>query len=252
MSFEEKKVPAFEHPISQLADQPNMQPGELKAYFDANPEILRQGLNGLCDALGNTTAAANLGFAQTAGVPESTVQDAIENVQSQLDAAVMGNIPSGSVTGDKLAQDVRDRFSAIEASVTEEASARQSADTAEAGARTSADANLQNQINTKCEVYVGTYVGNIASGSEGSQSIFLGFRPKALLIMRKGYVINTDFDRGYRRPCGGLIMDSMNFGCTFTDTGFTVQQHTGYDASTGIDQINMNLSGESYIYIALK
>lgn len=252
MSFEEKKVPAFEHPISQLADQPNMQPGELKAYFDANPEILRQGLNALCDALGDTTAAANLGFTQTAGVPESTVQDAIENVQSQLDAAVMGNIPSGSVTGDKLAQDVRDRFSAIEASVTEEASARQSADTAEAGARASADANLQNQINTKCEVYVGTYVGNTAFGTTGSQSIYLGFHPKAVLILRAGYILLTSLDQGYFRPSGGLVLPNINIGCTLTDTGFTVLQKSGYDETTRIDQINLNMSGETYAYIAFK
>ena len=40
MSFEANKLPEFEHKISDLPDQPNMQPNELKAYFDANPELL--------------------------------------------------------------------------------------------------------------------------------------------------------------------------------------------------------------------
>ena len=247
MSFEEKKVPAFEHPISQLADQPNMQPGELKAYFDANPEILRQGLNGLCDALGDTTAAANLGFAQTAGVPESTVQDAIENVQAQVTAAIVGSIPSGSINGDKLAQDVRNRFSAIE-----------SAATTEASARASADSNLQSQINTltatKCEIYTGTYVGNTNPANTGTQNIALGFRPKAVIIMRNGFISNTDLHQGYYRPSGGIALDGFSWiGCTITDTGFTVLQTYGdYNQTTQIDAINLNMENVTYAYIAFK
>ena len=245
MSFEEKKVPAFEHPISLLADQPNMQPGELKAYFDANPEILRQGLNGLCDALGDTTAAASLGFAQTAGVPESTVQDAIENVQSQLDAAVMGNIPSGSVTGDKLAQDVRDRFSAIE-----------SAATTEASARASADSNLQNQINThtaqiatKCELYTGTYTGNGAS----TQNINLGFHPKAVIIMYEGFLLESMFNTGDKNAYGGIAIEEWNnAGIMLTSNGFQVRERTTYDPDSSIDSFRVNTSGNTYVYLAFK
>lgn len=239
MSFEEKKVPAFEHPIAQLADQPNMQPGELKAYFDANPEILRQGLNGLCDALSDTTAAANLGFAQTAGVPESTVQDAIENVQAQLDAAVMGNIPSGSVTQDKLAQDVRDRFTAIENSAT-----------AEASTRASGDSNLQSQINThtsqissltnaKSEVVFGSYTGD---GQE-TRTIALGFYPRAVfLILSSGSLSN----------CGGLAMRDLpctTGGLSLVTTGFTV---VNKDMPSGYNDLRYNVSGNVYYYIVFK
>ena len=251
MSFADHKLQTFTRKISDLPDEPKLLPNELKAYFDSSPEELRQAHNDLCTSL-DEIQASMVHFTMTAGVPEENVQDAIENVQSQLDAAVMGNIPSGSVDSDKLAQDVRDRFSAIEASVTEEASARQSADTAEAGARTSADANLQNQINTKCEVYVGTYVGNTAFGSTGSQSIYLGFHPKAVLILRAGYILLTSLDQGYFRPSGGLVLPNINIGCTLTDTGFTVLQKSGYDETTRIDQINLNMSGETYAYIAFK
>lgn len=239
MSFEEKKVPAFEHPISQLADQPNMQPGELKAYFDANPEILRQGLNGLCDALGNTTAAANLGFAQTAGVPENTVQDAIENVQSQLDAAVMGNIPSGSVTQDKLAQDVRDRFTAIENSAT-----------AEASTRASGDSNLQSQINThtsqisslttaKSEVVFGSYTGD---GQE-TRTIALGFYPQAVLLFSSG---------GNASNNGGLVFRNLPHstnGFYIVSDGFVVKYKK---MNTGYVDLYFNVSNTTYYYIAFK
>ena len=87
MALSEHKITEFENKITELADQPNMQPDELKQYFDSSPEELRQAHNGLCDALAATTAAAEIGFAQTAGVPEDTVQDAIENVQAQVTAA---------------------------------------------------------------------------------------------------------------------------------------------------------------------
>ena len=257
MSFEEKKVPTFEHPISQLADQPNMQPGELKAYFDANPEILRQGLNALCDALGDTTAAANLGFTQTAGVPESTVQDAIENVQSQLDAAVMGNIPSGSVTGDKLAQDVRDRFSAIESAATTEASTRANADSTEASIRAQTDSSLQSQINTlsatKCELYTGTYVGNSTGLPGSTQSIVLGFRPKAVLVMRQGFLLERLFSTGQMSSIGGIAIEGWsNTGIALTDSGFEVRQCFEENDDTGMDTTEVNTSGYTYVYLAFR
>ena len=178
MSFSDHKIQTFTHKISDLPDQPNMQPEELKAHFDSSPEELRQALNALCDALAAQTAAADIGFAQTAGVPETTVQEAIENVQSQVTEAIIGSIPSGSITGDKLAQDVRDRLTNIENSVT-----------TEAGTRAGADTNLQNQITVhgtrltavetqKCEVYAGIYTGDGAA----SRTINLGFTPTAVIL----------------------------------------------------------------------
>ena len=113
MSFDPLKITALTKKIIALPDQPNMQPDELKQYFDSSPEELRAAINALCDALTAPTASANLGFAQTAGIPVSTIQAALEHLHQQLTNAVMGQIPSGSVTGDKLAQDVRNRFSAI-------------------------------------------------------------------------------------------------------------------------------------------
>ncbi|MFR3786170.1 MAG: hypothetical protein ACLTWR_02565 [Agathobaculum desmolans] len=204
MSFEPQKLSTFSKKIVDLADQPNMQPHELKEYFDSSPEELRQSHNGLCDALTAKTAASALGFSRTAGVPADTVQAAVENVQQQLDAAVMGNIPSGSVTGDKLAQDVRDRFTAIE-----------NAAKSEASTRASGDSNLQSQINThttqissltatECEVVFGSYVGD---GTE-SRTIALGFQPRAVFVIPQSgqmFFDNIQTQKGY----GGLAMPGL-------------------------------------------
>lgn len=240
MALSEHKITEFENKITELADQPNMQPDELKQYFDSSPEELRQAHNGLCDALAATTAAAEIGFAQTAGVPEGTVQDAIENVQAQVTAAIIGSIPSGSIDNDKLAQDVRNHFTAIEASVT-----------TEAGARSSGDSNLQTQINAhgtrlntvetqKCEIYAGIYTGNDAS----SRTINLGFKPKAVLVLYEGRVIwNYDV-------YGGLVFEGHP-----TKSGEYVALEVasnGFIVHTNGNGCSTNDNNREYHYIAFK
>ena len=214
MDFADNKLSSFTKKIIDLIDQPNMQPDELKAYFDSSPEEVRQAHNALCDALTTATtaatAAANLGFQSTAGVPADNVQDAIEDVQSQLTDAVLGNIPSGSVTNDKLAQDVRDHFTTIETAASSEASTR-----------ASADSSLQSQINThttqissKCEAYVGSYTGN----DQASQYIALPFAPKAVLVCNK----YGDF-HSLPYLSGGMALAGFNFGIEISGNGFYVK-----------------------------
>ena len=253
MDFAENKLTSFTKKIIDLIDQPNMQPNELKAYFDSSPEEVRQAHNSLCDALTTATsaatAAANLGFQTTAGVPADNVQDAIENVQEQLDAAVMGNIPSGSVTQDKLAQDVRDRFTAIETAAATEVTNR-----------TNGDNSLQNQINThtsqistlsssKCEVYIGSYAGNDAE----QRDIALGFQPKAVLLLNDfGAVYNQGYSYGGLALLGQPSGPRPEYpGIVVTQTGFTV--YNKVEALSGgtvyryYNQINRN-----YYYIAFR
>ena len=222
MAFSDHKITEFQNRIIELADQPNMQPDELKAYFDSSPEELRQAHNSLCDALTAPAAAANIGFAQTAGVPAGTVQAAIENVQSQVTAAIIGSIPSGSIDGDKLAQDVRDRLTAIETAAANETNTRAGADT-----------NLQNQINThttqiaaKCEVCIGSYIGDDAE----QRTIPLGFYPQAVLLFNSGGV--TTSERSYYgglalrdHPCG---QGAERPGIVLTSNGFTVYNMTDF------------------------
>ena len=256
MDFADNKLTSVTKKIIDLIDQPNMQPNELKAYFDSSPEELRQAYNGLCDALTTATsaatAAANLGFQTTAGVPADNVQDAIENVQEQLDAAVMGNIPSGSVTGDKLAQDVRDRFTAIETAATTEASTRASADSTEASARAAADNNLQGQINThttqiaaKCEVVFGSYTGN---GAE-SRTIALGFYPKAVFVIPQSgqmFFDNIQTHEGY----GGLAL--RNSPCFFSQGSLHIQiTNNGFSVFSN-EYSSTNQNNMKYFYIAFK
>ena len=238
MSFSDHKIEAFTHKISDLPDQPNMQPEELKAHFDSSPEELRQALNALCDALAAQTAAADIGFAQTAGVPETTVQEAIENVQAQVTEAIIGSIPSGSVTQDKLAQDVRDRFTAIE-----------SAAASEASTRASKDSNLQSQIDThtsqiaaKCEVICGSYDGDRAA----SRVIALGRRPKAVLLCSSYGIICDPYSGRYY---GGFAIDGYPAGnpeapsVTIVSNGFEVYMN-------GTNNVVTNSSPDRYYYVA--
>ena len=164
MGFESYRQGAFTKRLADLPDQPNMQAAELKTYFDSSPEELRQALNRLCDALGEFSAAAKLGYTASAGVPAQTIQDAIENVQKQVRDASVGKLPSGCVDGDKLAQ-------------------------SETNARTAADTDLQTDMNTvkttltvKTACNFGTYTGD---GNE-KRTISLGYHPKAVLVFREG------------------------------------------------------------------
>lgn len=231
MAFSEHKINEFTNRIAELADQPNMLPDELKQYFDSSPEELRQALNALCDALTAATAAADIGFAQTAGVPESTVQAAIENVQAQVTAAIIGSIPSGSIDMDKLAQDVRNRFTSIE-----------SAATSEAGTRASADTNLQNQINAhttqiaaKCELYFGSYTGDGTS----SRLISLGFAPKAIICAQSdGQILDGN------RILGGIVFPDSTGGLVIEGNGFRVRYSS--------DQYWNNSNGRKFYFLAIK
>ena len=257
MDFADNKLTSFTKKIIDLIDQPNMQPNELKAYFDSSPEELRQAYNGLCDALTTATsaatAAANLGFQTTAGVPADNVQDAIENVQEQLDAAVMGNIPSGSVTENKLAQDVRDRFTTIETAAATEVTNRTNAVSAEATARAGADTNLQNQINllqttiaTKSEIICGYYDGD----GSASRIINLGKNPKAVLVITRYGDMGS---AGNLTVFGGLaIENSSAFHQTYSldvvkivNNGFEVYVGGAYG------RVASNASGYRYHYLAV-
>ena len=246
MDFSANKQDTYEKRIASLPDQPNMQPDELKAYFDSSPEQLRQAHNGLCDALTEatcgTSAASGLGFQRTAGVPADNVQAAVENVQAQLTDAVLGNIPSGSVTQDKLAQDVRDRFTSIE-----------NAAKSEASTRSSKDSNLQSQIDThtsqiaaKCEIAYGYYEGNDVS----ERSFQLGWQPRVVIVARIFEPFHNNF-----YYYGGIAFDNYpaiipghnKKVIQVTATGFTV-----YHDPTGNAYVYANGSGTNYIYIAIK
>ena len=93
--------------ISKLDDEPNdvggLSAASLKAKFDLAGNLLKKALNDLVAALGNNAAAKNIGFAPTTAVNKTNVQDAIENVQSQIADVSQSGIADASVTAAKIA-----------------------------------------------------------------------------------------------------------------------------------------------------
>lgn len=236
MGFESYRQGAFTKRLADLPDQPNMQAAELKTYFDSSPEELRQALNRLCDALGEFSAAAKLGYTASAGVPAQTVQDAIENVQKQVRDASVGKLPSGCVDGDKLAQDVRDRFTSIATSVNQEAAAREKADTALQQNQVA----MASTLALKAEVTAAAYVGD----GQTKRAFDLGFQPKAVILMREGHYThysNTIYGgiATQDKPIAYIDRNAL----AITENGFEVLQMAG---------CMLNQDTCSYTYVAFK
>lgn len=93
--------------ISKLSNYPNrierMRAAALKAQFDADAKTVMGALKRLIQELGLATAARNVGFEKTTAVNADNVQDAIENVQSQIAGVSQGGIADGAVTAAKIA-----------------------------------------------------------------------------------------------------------------------------------------------------
>ena len=92
--------------ISKLDDEPNdvggLSAASLKAKFDLAGNLLKKALNDLVAALGNNAAAKSIGFTPTTAVNKTNVQDAIENVQSQIADVSQSGIADASVTAAKI------------------------------------------------------------------------------------------------------------------------------------------------------
>lgn len=90
--------------IAGLDDEPNdvggLTAAELKARFDAAGLAVQRYVN---ETLIPNLKAVNLAFDERAGIPADTVQAAIESVQGQIAQVVLGQIPDGSITPEKLA-----------------------------------------------------------------------------------------------------------------------------------------------------
>lgn len=93
--------------IAKLDDEPNDVGGlsatSLKAKFDLAGNLLKNALNDLVAALGNDAAAKSIGFTPTTAVNKTNVQDAIEDVQSQIAGVSQAGIADGAVTAAKIA-----------------------------------------------------------------------------------------------------------------------------------------------------
>ena len=188
----------------------------------------------------------------------------IDAAWGDLDGRVLAEVEAHSATAAALATETAERKAAdttlqknIDAkaaasSLTTETSERKAADTTETNARVAADnalgsrvSTLETQIKTKAVVTLGSYKGNGASGTNSSQDINLGFRPKAVFVratedeysgnhfMRCGFTVS-----GYATKYGGYT------DLAITDTGFTA-----YNVSSMNLQLNRN--DLTYVYVAL-
>ena len=108
--------------IAKLDDEPNdvggLSAASLKAKFDLAGNLLKKALNDLVAALGNNAAAKNIGFAPTTAVNKTNVQDAIENVQSQIADVSQSGIADASVTAAKIADGAVGTAALADAAVT--------------------------------------------------------------------------------------------------------------------------------------
>lgn len=95
--------------ISKLSNYPNrierLKAAALKAQFDADAKTVMGALKRLIQELGLATAARNVGFEKTTAVNADNVQDAIENVQSQIAGVSQGGVADASITEDKIANE---------------------------------------------------------------------------------------------------------------------------------------------------
>ena len=93
--------------VSKLSNYPNrierLKAATLKGRFDADAKTVMGALKRLIQELGLATAARNVGFEKTTAVNADNVQDAIENVQSQIAGVSQSGIADASVTAAKIA-----------------------------------------------------------------------------------------------------------------------------------------------------
>lgn len=104
------------------------------------------------------------------------------------------------------------------------------------------------------KIVTGTYTGNVAEGTAGSQNINLGFRPKAVFISAsdRGFVINSGTsDKIY----SAFALDGSPHSFYPGDATYILLEitATGFKASSGENTIQLlNSSGKVYNYIAFR
>ena len=106
---------------------------------------------------------------------------------------------------------------------------------ADDSANTAAHAAFATQIAAKCEVVFGTYTGDGAA----SQTITLGFQPKALIVALNSGQISSN-----AHSAGGIIFAESVSGIKIVENGFI--------ARYAKDKYCDNLNGAIYFFIAIK
>ena len=106
------------HIVGLLDDYPTDSGGltsqELKDKFDEGGLAIKDYIN---DDLIPALVSSNVPFTPTAEIAETTVQEAIENVQRQAAEAVAGSMPNNSISFDKLTDAVKARIASHETEI---------------------------------------------------------------------------------------------------------------------------------------
>ena len=220
MSFSDHKITAFTYRIADLPDQPNLPADELKERFDSSPEELRESVNGSCADADGLEERFPGTSAETFGdsIDKSMLSD---ELQDELDAKATQTALSAAVD-------------TLEAANAAETAAREEAD----GALSTRLTTVEDSLPEKCEIFTGTYTGNWSGSSDDpyTQTISLGFQPKALLVASR-----TTNGNSYSTPMVHLALpDVPSSWITITATGFTAGKYMNFSANG------------TYRYIALK
>lgn len=94
----------WEDPVDFPTYEPNE--NQVRADLQLLHDEARDGLNRLIDALNSPTAAAQLPFSPVGTLTAQTIQEAIEEVYAAVRDAAAGLIVDGSVTKDKLSEEL--------------------------------------------------------------------------------------------------------------------------------------------------
>ena len=107
---------------------------------------------------------------------------------------------------------------------------------------------IDGALGEKSGIVVGTYAGNSAE----SQSISLGFQPKAVLVVERSSMMGFGND-STPQVYGGLALwdkpvqtDAGRVALKLTSTGFTVYNYSDYD------YIRINRSSRTYYYLGIR
>ena len=212
MSFSDHKITAFTHKIADLPDQPNLPADELKARFDSSPEELRVAHNAVCD-------------------DAQTLSDKVDNIITET----FDGVVEKSMLSTELAAELDAKAEAADLM-------------AEATAREDADDALQTAVSQKCEVYVGTYTGDGAN----TRTIVLGFKPKAVWVVERGFKTMMA-QLGYDYVRGGMATEDWSgCGIALVENGFHLQINENYNQTTHINSTCSNNDGTVYTYLAFK
>ena len=109
MSFDALKITQAQIALHGIQGKANKLPGPTSAnklaFDELVTEVVAAAFNGLIDALGAVTAAAEIGVDAKYGLTADNLQDAVEQIMLSMQAITQGSVADGSVSTAKLADD---------------------------------------------------------------------------------------------------------------------------------------------------